>query len=174
MQVFISDLSKISKKSIFMEKYAPCLTKKDKECFEKMTHLDRKLQFLMGRLMIYRFLGRRFKIEKSGKLTHKKSFLSLSHSGHLVVLALSHKPVGIDTENTSKKRNFKAIGKFLGWENCVDSKEFYKSFTQYEADYKLGKEYKNPQHIFFSWKKFIICVASLSADQPEVFEYFPD
>lgn len=174
MQIFISDLSKISKKSIFTEKYAPYLTPKDKVRFDSITHLGRQLQFLVGRLMIYRFLGRRFKVEKSGKLTHKNCFLSLSHSQNLVVLALSQNPIGIDTENTTKKRNFKNICRFLKWKNCTDLNEFYKLFTQYEADYKLASQNKKIHHTFLLWKKFIICVASPSKESTEVFEYYPN
>ena len=174
MQIFISDLSKISKKSIFMKKYSACLTTKDKFRFDGITHLERRLQFLMGRLMIYRFLGRRFKVEKSGKLTHKNCFLSLSHSQNLVVLALSQNPIGIDTENTHKKRNFKSICRFLKWKDCTDLNEFYKLFTQYEADYKLGSQNQKIHHTFLLWKEFIICVATPIKEPIEVFEYFPD
>ena len=173
MKIYITDLKKIGKKNAFMKEYALCLTPKDKLRFDKITHIDRKLQFLVGRLMVYRFLGASFKVEKSGKLTHKTKYLSLSHSHNLVILALSQNPVGIDAEYTIKKRNFKNICHFLNWKNCTNLKEFYKLFTQYEADYKLGSQHKKRLHTFLLWKKFIICVASYTKESMEVFEYFP-
>ncbi len=157
-----------------MEKYATCLTPQNKIRFDNITHFEHRLQFLMGRLMIYRFLGRRFKVEKSGKLTHKNCFLSLSHSRNLVVLALSENPIGIDAEDTSKKRNYKNICRFLKWKNCPDLNEFYKLFTKYEANYKLASQNQKIHHTFLLWKKFIICTASTFNETAEVFEYIPD
>ena len=146
---------------------------KDKQRFKNITHNERRMQFLVGRLMIYHFLGRRFKVEKSGKLTHKNCYLSLTHSSHVVVLALSSIPVGIDTENILKKRNFKNICQFLNLGRCSDLKGFYKLFTQYEADYKLGNQYPKKHHTFLLWQNFIICIASLSKEPIEVFEHIP-
>ena len=170
MKIFISDLSKISKKRVFVEKYSDNLTKADKIRFENMTNPKRRLQFLVGRMMIYHFCGRNFKVESSGKLTHKNTYLSLTHSHNLVALALSDFPIGIDTEYTVKKRNFKDICLFLHWKKCSDLNSFYKKYTQYEADLKIGEQYKNPHHTFLSWKKYIICVAIASKEQAEVFE----
>lgn len=174
MNIFISDLSKIKQKESFIKKFSKYLTVRDKVRFDKISACEHKLQFLVGRIMIYRFLGRRFKIEKSGKLTHKSSFLSLTHSNNLVALALSKSPIGIDTENTSKKRNFKSICKFLNLKNCSNLSEFYMLFTKFEADFKLGKQFKNPHNTFLLWNNFVICVSTPHKESSEFFEYIPD
>ncbi len=174
MNIFITDLAKISKKSIFMKKAAVLLNQRDKRRFDAMTCVNRKLQFLVGRLMIDRFLGEEFSIQKSGKLVSKKGYLSLAHSKNLVVLALSDAPVGVDVEYTLTKRNYRKICQFLHLGDCHDPKDFYKLFTMYEADYKLGATTKKISHMFFLQKDYLICVAGLKEVACQVYEYFPD
>jgi len=173
MDIFITDLAKISKKSIFIKKAAELLLPRDRKRFLAMTCANRKLQFLVGRLMIYRFLGKEFSIEKSGKLVADNAFLSLSHSKNLVVLALSETPVGVDVEYILKKRKYQEIAQFLHLGKCTDQKTFYKLFTQYEADYKLGHTTKKIDHTFFLWKNYLICSATFSKTSWNVYEYFP-
>ena len=173
MKIFITDLSKIRNTDTFFEQKAGDLTPVDAVRFAGIHHTGRKLQFLVGRLMIYRFFGKDFTLDHNGKPVSEQGYFSLSHSGDLVALAVSDSPVGIDAENIMPKRDYHKLGRFLNLGPCRNNREFYRLFTQYEADFKLGNVPKK-QHIFWLWKKYLICVArTKSGRRPPVYEYFP-
>ena len=144
---------------------------KDKERFDRIRLSNKKMQFLVGRLMIYRFVGKDFMVEASGKLTLPNAYISLTHSGNLVALAVSETPVGIDAENTFKKRDFTEISQYLSLEKCQSKYDFYPAFTRYEADFKLGHKVK--ENIYLMWKRYLICLACDQKGSVAVYEFFP-
>ena len=79
-----------------------------------------------------------------------------------MILATDDEPIGIDIEKIDQKRNFLKIANRLKFKNCRTVQDFYKYFTAYEAEFKLGKEYQKPYHLFFEREDFMICVATLS------------
>ena len=174
MKIFITDLSKIGNKDVFLKQKASLLTPTDTARFSSFRSKKRRIEFLAGRLMIYRFFGTDFTIEKSGKLTSPRGYFSLTHSGDLVALAISDSPVGIDAEDTTRKRNYKDVSRFLHLGDCQNKQDFYRLFTQYEADFKLGDNATKKQHLFWMWKTYLICLSRTKSGRlPPVFEYFP-
>ena len=83
-----------------------------------------------------------------------------------MLLAVSDNPIGIDIENMSEKRDFLAIAKRMNFslsDNIPLS--FYRCFTQYEADYKLGKIDGTIYHSFYSSNTFIICISYMNKNE---------
>lgn len=95
-------------------------------------------------LMVDRILREVYNIEDreiifDGKKPVLKSGIkhfSISHSGEYTALAFSDYNCGIDIEEI-KLREFEKISKRMGFK-CDTLEDFYKSWTKYEADYKLS------------------------------------
>ena len=89
------------------------------------------------------FLGRDVHISYygSGKpfIVGEDAFISISHTGHDLVIAVSNQEVGIDIEN-KKYRHYESIAKrFFGNDKTInDINDFYREWTRYEAQYKHG------------------------------------
>lgn len=165
MKIFITDLNQ-SIKNDFSDIISK-LSKQDTERFNRFTNENRRLQFLIGRAMIFRYFGDNFKITLQGKPISKKDgiYLSLAHSHQYVVLAVANQPVGTDIEKISTKRPFKAIAQRLKFENVTNIDDFYRAFTAYEADFKRGMKLSVPYHYFSKENGFMLCV-SLSHQEP--------
>ena len=160
IKIFVTDINEIIKRRDFYENRMKDLSSQDKSRYAKIENEKRRLQFLTGRFLIKEHLKRDFTIEKNGHLSSDNIFLSLTHTDHLVMLALYQKPVGIDMENLLKVRNFNALSKHLGFAPSTDPDIFYRNFTAYEADYKLGKENLPANHLFFYYQNFVICIST--------------
>lgn len=174
MKIFITDLSQIGNTDVFLKKKAGLLTPADAARFAGFRSVKRRIEFLVGRLMIYRFFGTDFTIEESGKPVSTHGYFSLTHSGNLVALVISDSPVGIDAENTTRTRNYQGVSRFLHLGACDDKQTFYRRFTQYEADFKMGDVKRKKQHFFWMWKTYLICVAHDRGGRlPPVYQYFP-
>ncbi|MBO4285001.1 MAG: hypothetical protein J5895_02070 [Alphaproteobacteria bacterium] len=174
MKVFITDLGKIIKSSDFFEAHLLTLNLQERNRFEKITNQNRKLQFLAGRVLIKNAGIQNAHQTISGKLVADDVFLSLSHSKNYVMLATDVFPVGIDIEELNPNRDFQKTANRLNFKTPVDALDFYKMFTQYEADFKLGKEYKTPHHRFFVLHGFAVCLSSLKPiDDVSFYEFLP-
>lgn len=174
MKIFIADINEISKNRLMLDDYIKRLTSSDLTRYNTIKAKERKLQFLVGRMLIYENLGYDFSINESGKIISKKSYLSLAHSHHKVVLALSEREVGIDVEYISKTRQTKDIANFLEFKDCQDNLDFYKNFTAYEADYKSSLKTQNIAHNWFILNDYLICASSDGTDsQIDLYESTP-
>lgn len=77
---------------------------------------------------------------KKPSLENDEIQFSLSHTKNIVLAAFDEMPVGVDIE-VMKERNFDMIYRF--WKKrpeSVDKTEFYRQWTQYEAQIKLHQE----------------------------------
>ena len=157
MDVYIADLTKIINNEPLINSYIDRLTEKDADRFNRMTHEDRKLQFLVARMTIYEHLGHDLIVSDSGKLLYDGAFLSVSHSENMVVVAISSEGVGVDVEDTQKKRDFKGLAQMCHLGDVSDHIEFYKKYTKYEAEFKLGMS--NAHCEFYCWGHFLMCLA---------------
>ena len=94
-------------------------------------------------------------------------FISLSHKGDVVALAVSSSPVGVDVEDTSVPRNVERLSKlFHTSERPEDLYAFYRVWTAKEAEGKrlrtgistdiLRKETSSGK--YFDWGDYLICV----------------
>ncbi|MBP5405276.1 MAG: hypothetical protein J6Y74_04970 [Clostridia bacterium] len=94
-------------------------------------------------------------------------FISLSHKGDVVVLAVSAVPVGVDVEDTSVPRNVERLSKlFHTSERPKDLYAFYRVWTAKEAEGKrqrtgitteiLRKETSSGKYV--DWGDYLICV----------------
>lgn len=94
-------------------------------------------------------------------------FISLSHKGDVVALAVSPSPVGVDVEDTSVPRNVERLSKlFHTSERPEDLYDFYRVWTAKEAEGKrlrtgistdiLRKETSSGK--YFDWGDYLICV----------------
>lgn len=117
------------------------LPEKDRERVGRFRFEADRIRGTLGTVMIRHFAGEAFPGEeiRIERAEHGKPFLyghegfefSLSHSGDIVVLAISEHPVGADVE-TVKGRDWKMFGRFLS-----------------EAEMKMIGEAENPEEKFF-------------------------
>lgn len=164
MKVFLTDISDISDDLI--KQYQGMLSDTEKERYKNIKDKNRQLQFLIGRALIYDLFHVSPILQEDGKPTIPNSYISLAHSGKYVILTVSDNPVGVDIEDWSEKRDFLSIAKRMKFslsDNIPLS--FYCQFTQYEADYKLGKIDDEIQHSFYSFNTFIICISYMNKNE---------
>jgi len=175
MKIFITDIKQIINRQNFVSAQILKLSEKDKARFDNIKCAKRALQFLIGRLLISEHLGQDFKTLPSGKVVSSKSYLSIAHSGDFVVLSISEEPVGVDIEKINSNRDFQKIAQRLEFNNVETAEDFYRAFTAYEADFKLGSKVQNLTHCFFKCQDFLICVsaAQKALQNIEIFECLP-
>ena len=160
MIVYLSDLSEIETNSSLIEKYEGLLSDAEKKRYGDMTNIHRRLQFLLGRALIYENCHQSPVLLPNGKPTVQNGFISLAHSGPYVLLAVSDSSVGVDIEDSSKNKNFDALADRLGFFLTTNKRlSFYQNFTRFEADYKIGQKNDLKYHKFYSIKTFIICIS---------------
>lgn len=121
MQVFIADIDSISKNA---DDFMALLSAGDRARATKFQRQTRKLQFILGHLMV---------------ASVGKKYTSIAHRDNLVVVATaSNARVGVDIENASVKRDFVGATELMGAKTPKTLFDFYKMFTESEATYKLG------------------------------------
>jgi len=141
MQVFIADIDSISKNA---DDYVATLSAGDRARAAKFQRQTRKLQFILGHLMV---------------AAVGKKYTSISHRDNLVVVATaSNARVGVDIENASVKRDFVAAAELMGAKTPKTLHDFYKMFTESEATYKLGTT-PTCTH-FITHGDYLICVVA--------------
>lgn len=140
MQIFIANIDSISKNP---DTYATLLSAGDKNRLGSFQKQTRKLQFILGHLIADNCGG---------------AYTSIAHRDNWVVVAAADSPVGIDIENTTIQRDFTAAGELMNLPESKSLDDFYKSFTESEATYKLGAEPKCIQ--FKRHGDYLICATS--------------
>ena len=140
MQVFIANIDSISKNP---DIYSALLSPKCQTRLSEFQNQTRKLQFILGHLMA----------DKCGK-----KYTSIAHKDKWVVVVESDIPVGIDIENTTIKRDFNAAAELMHFARPASLDDFYKSFTESEAVYKMSTESKCTRFIEFG--DYLICITS--------------
>ena len=170
MKIYITDLTRLIKHD-FTDIISK-LAQNDLRRLSCITNPHRRLQFLVGRMMIFKYFGHHFIIHNNGKPVSKKEnhYFSLAHSNQYVVLAVSNHPVGVDIEKIATNRPFQAIAKRLKFKENLSCDEFYQFFTAYEADFKLGPEFEAPYHQFATYNDFMLCVSSVIQEDFEIIE----
>ncbi len=141
MQIFIANIDSISKTP---DVYAALLSPKHQARVRKFQNQTRKLQFILGHLMVDN-CGK-----KHSSIAHKDKWV--------VVAAASNTLVGIDIENTTIERDFVNAAELMNLPIPKSLGEFYKMFTQAEASYKLGTTPKFTR--FTRHGDYLICICA--------------
>ena len=141
MQIFIADIDSISKNA---DDYGPLLSAGDRARVTKFQKQTRKLQFILGHLMV---------------AAVGKKYTSIAHRDNLVVVATaSNARVGVDIENVSVQRDFVGAAELMGAKTQKTLHDFYKMFTESEATYKLGAAPACTH--FITHGDYLICVVA--------------
>ena len=141
MQVFIANIDSISKNT---DDFMALLSADDRARAKKFQKQTRKLQFVLGHLMVAN-IG--------------KKYTSIAHRDKLVVVATaSNAHLGVDIENASVKRDFVAAAELMGENPPKTLFDFYKMFTKSEATYKLGTTPACTH--FITYGNYLICVVA--------------
>ena len=141
MQVFIANIDSISKNT---DDFMALLSADDRARATKFQKQTRKLQFILGHLMVAN-IG--------------KKYASIAHRDNVVVVATaSNARLGVDIENVSVKRDFVAAAELMGENPPKTLFDFYKMFTKSEATYKLGTTPACTH--FITYGDYLICVVA--------------
>lgn len=141
MQVFIANIDSISKNT---DDFMALLSADDRARAKKFQKQTRKLQFILGHLMVAN-IG--------------KKYTSIAHRDNVVVVATaSNARLGVDIENASVKRDFVAAAELMGENPPKTLFDFYKNFTKSEAIYKLGTTPACTH--FITYGNYLICVVA--------------
>ena len=141
--------------------------KLDNNEVEKLSRAElKKLQSLTGRKIVdyvgknYYSVNDREIIVENNKPKFKNSEIqfSISHSDKIVAVAFDGYPVGLDIE-FMKERNFKQLGEHYNI-NTSDKIEFYKKWTQLEAEIKLQTKPEQSFTDVFEEKYMLTVVSS--------------
>ena len=174
MEVFITDINEISKCRLRIDEYVKRLSVVDLNRYKSIQSNQKKLQFLVGRMLLYDNLGSVFSINVDGSITSDKKFISVSHSKDFVALALSNFPVGIDIEYLNSNRNIKKIAEFMNFSECANIIDFYSQFTRYEANYKSHIKSNDIKNLYFEFNNYILCIAhQFSKEDISIYKSIP-
>ena len=99
-------------------------------------------------------------------LASREIFFSISHSSDYIVICISENECGIDIE-IIKERDFQSISKRMNFKSS-SLEDFYKNWTKFEAEYKLGTSSKS--YVQQAYKNYII--TAVSSDSKENFRFF--
>lgn len=130
--------------------------------------------FMVDRILreVYKIENREiiFKENKPVLKSGEKHF-SISHSGEYTVLGFSDCNCGIDIEKVNNKRDWKAIAERMDFKSQSEE-EFYKDWTKYEAEYKLGNGVKLENVYQASFDNY--CITAVSKNPEEKFDLYLD
>lgn len=136
----------------------------------------KKFQSELGRYIvdyvgknIYNIPNRSLTIEKNKpKFTHSDIKFSISHSNNIVAVAFDDYSVGIDIEQM-KDRDFSKLGNHYGI-NTDNKTEFYKKWTQLEAEIKIQAKAEQTYTTEFE-NDYMLTIATANPQKTEyVFE----
>ncbi len=121
--------------------------------FKDITNEEKLKEHCFAYLMLDRILKEFYKtdnraiefVNKKPYLKNREKFFSISHSEEFLAIGFSDNECGIDIEKI-KDRNFLSIAKRMKFD-CNTLEEFYKAWTKYEAEYKLGEKSKSIKQI---------------------------
>lgn len=135
-----------------------------------------KFHHRVSRILLSSILSDIYKINSDILEENRKPYIkdnpiyfSISHSMNVIGIAVSHAIIGLDIEY-KKKRNYKAILKYMGYNNIenITENDFFKIWTKYEAEYKSGL--KNSNIKYFSYKNYICSLSSTQSNLPTIYE----
>lgn len=119
MEVFRLDLSLIQNRPDLLSAYRDLLSTDEKEKYVCLSSEKRQLEFLGGHALIHDVIGMTTnQAPKQVKVVIKDGvplladiplFVSVSHSGGLVTVAVDEQPVGLDIERSFARRNLSAL-----------------------------------------------------------------
>lgn len=101
---------------------------------------------------------------------NKSRYISVTHTDTYIAIALSDKPVGIDSEMIDERRNYRAIAKKMCWNDDLSPTQFYKKWTEYEARFKANIGELGVVRYFDVFKGAITALVSLDN---ELVEFYP-
>lgn len=163
MKIYIADISRIKKTEMFETVWTRLLSAAELERLCHINDEERRLQFLVGHGLIRLVCGENAGTDETGKPIVSHGFISLAHRGNFVVFAVGENPIGVDVEDVRIKRDYEAVARRLGWGHVPKTAlDFYRQFTAWEADYKLGQSSGEIQHIYYSINTFIVCISLLN------------
>lgn len=151
------------------------------ELMEKFRHKDftnkkKEKEHCFAYLMLDRILKDVYKIEnrkiefinEKPYLEAKEKYFSISHSEGYVLIAFSNSKCGVDVERI-KERDYKAIAERMNFK-VKTLEDFYKEWTKYEAEYKLGSgdKYKSIKQIISE----DYAITAVSENSQETFEIY--
>ena len=114
--------------------------------YKTISNKNKLSEHCLSYLMLDRILKEVYKIENrelefvKGKpyLKNRQKFFSISHSGEYVLIGFSDSECGVDIEKI-KNRDIDSISKRMNFRSKTLD-DFYKDWTKYEAEYKLGQK----------------------------------
>ena len=168
MKLFIADLKKIIKSPESFLALKNTLNPNDQSRFDCFSNQRRAIQFLASRILIKNHISSEYQTLESGKIVIKNGFVSVAHTQNFIVVSFDDAPVGVDIEKITSRRDYKRIAKRMKFKNVNTPYDFFKSWTTFEADFKLGATSKRKTHLFVDHQGFLICVSSLGQKPLEI------
>ena len=163
MKIYIAYIPDIENRPDLPDKYINLLSADETKRFKSMTDDTRRLQFLIGRSLIYDVYHQSPTILPTGKPVVENGYISLAHSGPYVVLATSETPVGVDIEDASQNKDFIRLARRLNFQLTRNERlSFYQQFTRYESTYKISVPSQPLYHRYYSIDTFILCATTLN------------
>ncbi len=133
-----------------------------------------KIQHKLGRRLLAHLLDKKYNIVdeilvENGKphLKNNPIYFSISHSKFLVGIAFDKLPIGLDIEY-KRKRDYKAILKYLNFDKEVSEDDFFQLWTTYEAEYKSGVK---EDLMSFNYENYSVSI-SYSKKQEKDFNFY--
>ncbi len=150
MNIYITDLTSICNHDDLINK----LSADDLARYKSFLRPVRANQFLVAHTI-------------KDEIADKFQYISIAHKNNFVIVAASNSPIGVDIEDTTQTRDFKAMTQFMNFENITSPTDFYRAFTLYEAKYKAAPHPALTPH-FYKLNQYMICI--VSNDQETVWE----
>ena len=112
--------------------------------YKHISNPEKLKEHCFAYFMLHRILKATYNIDKEEiefvnnkpYLKNRHIYFSISHSGNYITIGFSQHDCGIDIEKI-KQRDFTKIAKRMHF-TCATLEEFYKEWTKFEAEYKLG------------------------------------
>ncbi len=164
MDIFILRINDEKLKNLNLTEFCYKSFKQNKKCLEHSF-----MYFMLNKILMEKYNIQERKIEfidNKPYLKNRELYLSLSHSKEYIALAFSKNDCGVDIEFI-KDRDYKAISKRMNFESKT-LKEFYKDWTKFEAEYKLGKKSKQIKTI--EYNSYIL--TAVSENSEEDFQFY--
>ena len=146
---------------------------------KEISNKNKRKTHCFSYLMVDRILREVYTIEnreivfENGKPMLKSAlkYFSISHSGEYIALGFSNHNCGIDIEGVNDKRDWRAIAERMDFKSQSEE-DFYKDWTKYEAEYKLGNSVKPESMYQTSFDNY--CITAVSENPEEKFDLYLD
>ena len=143
---------------------------------KNFSNQKKKTEHCFSYLMLDRILKEVYKVNERGIefingkpcLKTQEKFFSISHSGEYILIGFSDYECGVDIEQI-KNRNYQAIAERMQFQ-AETPEDFYKEWTKYEAEYKLGG--RNKCKTVFQTSYYNYVITAVSENNQEKFEIY--